>query len=199
MRNRSVPCSLGCGGKVWYQPGKSRPVDKVRCQSCSAKLQPSTKLKACKICQTDFAVPRQGRSRRTCSKACELVARRRYKPGQCSDCPGQTLGPKRCPDCIRKRQQAKDRRKNVKRRGVPAPSRRIGPHELGERDGWRCHLCRKRVDPGLRSPHPMSASADHLIPISDGGDDEPANLALAHRYCNEKRGVGGAVQLALVG
>jgi 5-methylcytosine-specific restriction endonuclease McrA len=71
--------------------------------------------------------------------------------------------------------------------------------ELGLRDGWRCHLCRKSVDRRLRAPHPRSATFDHLNPVSHGGDDAPENLALAHWSCNSRRGAGGVVQLLLVG
>lgn len=71
--------------------------------------------------------------------------------------------------------------------------------ELGERDGWRCHLCRLRVDRTLTSPHPMSGTFDHLIPVADGGTDAPINLALAHRHCNTRRGRRGLAQLLLVG
>lgn len=72
-------------------------------------------------------------------------------------------------------------------------------HELGARDGWRCHLCRRRVSPRLRSPHRMSATFDHLVPVTDGGTDEPENLRLAHLTCNSSRGKRGTVQLLLVG
>jgi 5-methylcytosine-specific restriction endonuclease McrA len=71
--------------------------------------------------------------------------------------------------------------------------------ELGERDGWRCHLCRKRVYRRYRAPDPRSPTFDHLIPVSDHGDDAPENLRLAHLHCNSKRGAGGVVQLLLVG
>jgi 5-methylcytosine-specific restriction endonuclease McrA len=71
--------------------------------------------------------------------------------------------------------------------------------ELGERDSWRCHLCRRKVNPVLESPHDLSKTMDHLVPIADGGDHEPANLALAHRICNTRRSTGGVVQLALIG
>jgi 5-methylcytosine-specific restriction endonuclease McrA len=70
---------------------------------------------------------------------------------------------------------------------------------LGDRDGWRCHLCRKAVRPTLRHPHPGAPTFDHLIPISDGGDDRPENLRLAHFRCNSARGNRGIVQLMLIG
>jgi len=70
---------------------------------------------------------------------------------------------------------------------------------LAERDGWKCHLCGKRVDPTLTgTTNKMKASVDHLIPISHGGVDDMVNAKLAHLRCNAKRGNRGDVQLMLV-
>jgi 5-methylcytosine-specific restriction endonuclease McrA len=104
-----------------------------------------------------------------------------------------------CLACRLKRKRAYWRRKNARRQGAAIVGRMLTIAELGERDGWRCHLCRRKVDRRLRSPHPRSPTFDHLIPISDGGTDDPANLRLAHRFCNTSRGAGGIVQLMLVG
>jgi 5-methylcytosine-specific restriction endonuclease McrA len=46
----------------------------------------------------------------------------------------------------------------------------------------------------------MSASIDHLIPLSQGGGHVRANLRAAHRVCNVNRGIrGGNEQLMLIG
>lgn len=45
------------------------------------------------------------------------------------------------------------------------------------RDGGICHLCGQ----------PGADSADHLIPFSHGGTDQPSNLAAAHQRCNRIR------------
>jgi 5-methylcytosine-specific restriction endonuclease McrA len=53
----------------------------------------------------------------------------------------------------------------------------------------RCCLCGGYVDRSLRSPHPMSATVEHLIPISKGGGVyAESNLGIAHRICNLRRG-----------
>jgi 5-methylcytosine-specific restriction endonuclease McrA len=70
---------------------------------------------------------------------------------------------------------------------------------LGRRDGWRCHICRRKVNPALPYQHRRAGTRDHLIPIRDGGDDSPGNLALAHRSCNSRRGARGHAQLLLIG
>lgn len=52
-----------------------------------------------------------------------------------------------------------------------------------ERDGGRCHLCRKKA--------PRHAfHLDHLIPLSKGGNHTHDNLAVAHASCNSRRGAG---------
>lgn len=61
-----------------------------------------------------------------------------------------------------------------------------------ERDGWTCQLCQGPVDRDLPVTDDWAASLDHvecqswaLIP-----DHSPANLRLAHRWCNAVRGDG---------
>lgn len=50
-----------------------------------------------------------------------------------------------------------------------------------------CHLCGGWIDPDLRSPHPLSFTADHVIPVSKGGSNL-GELRAAHRRCNSRRG-----------
>ena len=48
-----------------------------------------------------------------------------------------------------------------------------------------CAICGKPVDKTLKTPHPMSAEVDELIPISRGGDPYSfTNCRLTHRRCN---------------
>lgn len=64
---------------------------------------------------------------------------------------------------------------------------RFAPTEVYERDGWTCGLCRLSVDPGLAWPHPMSASVDHILPLSQGGSHTLANVQCAHLSCNSRK------------
>lgn len=51
-----------------------------------------------------------------------------------------------------------------------------------------CGICGKPVDKTIRYPHPMSASVDHIIPVSRGGHPSDINnLQLAHRCCNRAK------------
>lgn len=105
----------------------------------------------------------------------------------------------------RKRERAKgqrDRHKNHRKRvrhygGNYEPVR---PEEIFERDGWKCQICGKAIRRDTKCPHPLSASIDHIIPVSEGGDHVAENLRAAHFGCNTARGTGKneAVQLALL-
>lgn len=60
--------------------------------------------------------------------------------------------------------------------------------EIFVRDALKCHLCQELVDLTLKKPHPMSASVDHLVPVSLGGPDTKNNVKTAHLRCNIQRG-----------
>jgi 5-methylcytosine-specific restriction endonuclease McrA len=69
-----------------------------------------------------------------------------------------------------------------------------------ERDGWRCQICRRGIPATLSVPHPKAGTVDHVVPRSQGGNHDPANLRAAHFECNWRRGNrGGGEQLALIG
>lgn len=62
-----------------------------------------------------------------------------------------------------------------------------------ERDGWVCQLCMEPTDRDLMSTDPRNdwaPSLDHIEPQSHAliPDHSPANLRLAHRWCNSVRG-----------
>ena len=78
--------------------------------------------------------------------------------------------------------------------------------EIAERDGWTCQLCHRKINPDLRTPHPMSLEIDHIIPLrpedgSEGGPDTRENVQAAHRRCNYDKGnhIGAGLQMRLIG
>jgi 5-methylcytosine-specific restriction endonuclease McrA len=51
-----------------------------------------------------------------------------------------------------------------------------------------CALCGKPIDKTLKTPHPMSAEVDEIIPISKGGSPtDRDNVQLTHRVCNQRK------------
>lgn len=95
----------------------------------------------------------------------------------------------------------KRRERNARRRARTRGSAHV-PYSrsmIFERDGWRCHICRKRTARKQQVPHPMAPTIDHLIPLFEGGGDVAANVSTAHFLCNSKKGErGGNEQLALL-
>ena len=65
--------------------------------------------------------------------------------------------------------------------------------EILERDGWQCQLddCRcpagRAIDSNSTSIR-WSATLDHRVPLSKGGDDTRDNVRAAHFACNSARG-----------
>lgn len=52
-----------------------------------------------------------------------------------------------------------------------------------------CMICFKPLDMSIKGPHPLAPSADHIIPVSLGGDPySQDNLRPAHYGCNSARG-----------
>lgn len=93
---------------------------------------------------------------------------------------------KRC--CIRENRRRQRHRRRARK--LQVPSELISLLVLAERDGWTCHICRKKVTR-------KSWSVDHLVPLCDGGHDIYANVALAHWHCNAVRSHRGHAQLLL--
>lgn len=51
-----------------------------------------------------------------------------------------------------------------------------------------CVICGKRI-PDVRWPHPLSGTVHHIVALARGGPPlDPANLAPAHKRCNEQQG-----------
>lgn len=63
----------------------------------------------------------------------------------------------------------------------------IHPIEIFERDDYVCALCGERIDSTKKYPDLMSASIDHIIPISLGGNHTYDNLQAAHFLCNTRK------------
>lgn len=204
--------SCGCGTMFAVRGLKFR-----RCRACRclARMPKPKMAMVCKECAGGFLGHER---RRYCSDQCAARAQRRHRRhrqreavrrgpsrepiewwaqarlANCAECGRSLAGKQRkwCSD--RCRDRAYDRHNRHLARSVPHGDPNVPVftiHEIGERDGWRCHLCRKRV--GRRD-----ASLDHLIPIAEGGKHELGNVMLAHHRCNSKRGITGDVQLLLV-
>jgi 5-methylcytosine-specific restriction endonuclease McrA len=101
-------------------------------------------------------------------------------------------------ECGRQRQILKAHTYQARKRG--AFVEQVNPLEIYKRDRWRCHICKRRLSPNTKWPHPRRPSLDHLVPLSLGGLHERANVKTACVSCNASRGNrGGNEQLMLIG
>jgi 5-methylcytosine-specific restriction endonuclease McrA len=137
-----------------------------------------------------------GRDPYYCSRQCELAFRRaRYVHVRfiysCEICShlfttNQSLQ-KRCSEHI----DLGARLRTAKRRVIRSAAMR-GHHvdrlAILERDRWRCRLCGQPIDRSLPGRHPLSASVDHIVPISQGGPHTEENMQAAHLCCNSAKG-----------
>lgn len=81
----------------------------------------------------------------------------------------------RCPEC-QARNEAGRARRHPQRAAYKDPGYRAY-RETVLRDRPPCHLC------GLAG----ADTVDHLVPLVEGGTNDRANLAPAHRACNSRR------------
>jgi hypothetical protein len=66
----------------------------------------------------------------------------------------------------------------------------ISLKQLLIRDKYICQICKNKIDMRTKAPHPLSASRDHIVPLSLGGMEAPYNIQLAHFKCNSKKSNG---------
>ena len=193
-------CSGECGdaNRRLTRDGWSAHLAQARpCDHCGGDFKPKTRRArfCCPECNWRYRADRRPRSEDWAQ------GRQPERVLPCIDC-GEDVVTRSsrtcCEQCRASRKVTTNRRKNVKRRGA-----RVGIRytlvEIGDRDGWKCHLCRRSVNRTLPGTHDRGPTIDHLNPLAAGGKDEPVNVALAHRACNVKRRHKGIAQLRLTG
>lgn len=62
------------------------------------------------------------------------------------------------------------------------------PKRVFARDGWRCQICWRKVNPTAKVPNSRAATIDHIVPLSIGGTHEPINCQTACFSCNSLKG-----------
>jgi 5-methylcytosine-specific restriction endonuclease McrA len=165
-------------------------------------------LKRCESCDAVFTTIRS-RQKRFCDKDC---AGGWYRPRKLQSCgtDGAYQRGCRCDQC--RAAHAQRQRTRLAERRIAERNRQLAikttiaekftAEEIFKRDGWRCHICRKSV---RREPRfnwdPLSASLDHIVPLSKGGAHIRENVACAHLKCNQAKraSMGAGVQPLLVG
>jgi len=163
--NRHTVC---CGPTCGNVRGKRRG-DETRAANAVVRL-----TRECKFCGASFVMPRpNGPALRGEVNAGQFCSRRCAHGGAVYASPLDS-------------RRARTQRRKARERG--ATIERFGAHEVFERDGWVCGLCTEPVDRSVAHPHPMSASLDHIVPLSKGGKHSRDNTQCSHLTCNVAKG-----------
>lgn len=164
----------------------------------------------CRFCESK---PRRSGGK-YCSDVCQQYGTRkvpcshRIYPIACLECGrsfiGRNANAKYCSKAHAEKAARRNRRPQRRaakkgRRLLRSVGENFTLREIAVRDGWRCHLCGKRVPDRAYRARDLDPTLDHLVPVSQHGEHTRLNVALAHNRCNWERKVGGEVQLRLVG
>lgn len=193
-----------------YTRGRPRLYCSQECKQAVAGInrrKPQERDK-CVTCLQPFVAARS--DQKFCSRRCSGIANTRQARIErnqgfdgsraCADC-GERFDIDRprsmrkyCALCQRRRKKDTDSRKSQRRRaaGDPVPLSQV----VAVR-GQRCHICHRKIDLNLSGRQPMGPTIDHILPVSMGGTNDLANLNIAHRVCNLRRGNRGPAQMIL--
>jgi hypothetical protein len=189
--DRTKCCSRECGfnlqRKQWAEKAARGEEARtaVRLQRLLDRSHPCVKCgasvvgKGTKLCRPCRAEATAAKSVKPSHRAC--VA--------CGAAVPWSRGRVRCSACIAQRRRqthnAAHHRRRARQRGVV--SHNINPLDIFNRDGWKCGICGKPVDPAVAYPDPMSVSLDHVVPIAKGGPHVASNLQCSHMGCNSSK------------
>lgn len=205
---RKSYCSVLCrrqAASERYRVAYAR--DRLKILSESRDRRASKRARTVKVCGhcSDEFVPVKSLAQVYCSSRCGGAATRDNSSKSCSelDCIRPVRARGLCSMHYKRFMRANgaawesdsewsDRRRSNyhKRRALKRklPADDIRPLDVFERDGWVCGICAAPVDRDLQWPDEMSASLDHVVPLSRGGHHVLSNVQLAHLGCNIRKG-----------
>ena len=64
---------------------------------------------------------------------------------------------------------------------------RVERRAVFDRDSWVCYLCHTSLDPQADVFDPLSATVDHVVPLSLAGEHTMANVRCACLGCNSRK------------
>jgi 5-methylcytosine-specific restriction endonuclease McrA len=177
-------CSVGCqqrhGARVPCECGQRKSRGNKWCRGCMKGKEYKIKSRQCAVCGVKFK-PKNDKAKYCCLVCCHkgVTAKAHARHGIASV------------DEPRRRRQARRRRASQNRwRKLACVGGTLEAgrwKRIGERDGWVCWLCSDEVDPSAPLNSKYAPTADHVVPLDQGGSDGDDNLRLAHRSCNSRR------------
>lgn len=164
------------------------------------RLHTLNNRKPCLACLKPIPVGKQ----KFCSRECQYFNSMLFKlpktvmPRKCQECGSDSYFRQRyCSSkCRSKAQRRTETYKSTRRvesrkrraRKRNAYTETVHLEVIAQRDKYKCHICHKHVNMNLDYTDKYSPTMDHLIPLSFGGDHTYANIRLAHRTCNSRKG-----------
>lgn len=200
-RNPDLPCAV-CGKLMWRRKGSSLPLGQSTCKPCRSSTglgRTPVQWASCEQCGELFEAKWSSSSNRlvrTCSRSCGQQLRFVYPAYQrvCTVCSSlfeannarASVCSTKCRNKIKNAGGQRQHKGRARSAGVPYEP--VDRRRVFVRDGWCCGVCGGAVDPELTHPDPLSASLDHIVPISLGGPHLYSNVQCAHLKCNIDKG-----------
>lgn len=184
--NGQAACT--CCGAPMQLAKTTAPRDRRICRPC--RMQEPQRVpepRVCDLCKESYVPkPSHRPGQRFCSKSCAQAWRNGARPPYSRE--------------VIEGMARKVRQSRIRHQRHAETWDGVTDAEILERDRWRCGICRKAIGRKFKWPHPRSASIDHIIPLSEGGDDTAGNKRAAHLACNCGRmNRGGGEQPMLFG
>ena len=163
------------------------------CGHLSARTLKGT-LRDCVICGAEYEPHNKDQS--CCSKPCQMKASQKVlytktvekvceRCGSKYDMTVNAHNSKYCTACKDELYGSNGPQNRARKWGVEYEP--INNVEVFARDHWACGICGERVDRRVKYPDPMSASVDHIVPISCGGGHVWSNVQCSHLGCNSSK------------
>lgn len=205
-------CSEACRVATYYRnrPGSAKKSYEKKQEKVRAENAAKYRGAKCEQCGEDprwsaLGVPRRFCSQKCATKAMHERALRENPPCTVDGCDRPQKAKGLCnshwakhwyaenPDAYRKS------RADYRARKMGAKVGDVRRDAVLERDRWVCGICGEKIQKDAAWPDVRSASIDHVVPLSKGGDHSMANCQASHLGCNvSKKAAGGGEQLALI-
>lgn len=165
-RTPKVPTPCIACGRTFTPANHGQKTCGRKCKTRASRGQSTEIVKTCSMCSSVFVLSIDG-SGSTSAKFCPA-----------------------CRPLARVAVKAHSRRAYKARKAAAPVTGEVTIEMLRRVFGDHCHICRKPIDFSLSPRHRMSATIDHLIPLSRvelGPWHGPGNVMLAHFKCNSAK------------
>lgn len=197
QHNKVQKYCRACDKEFYVWPNEAKRGRKYCSRSCMNKRD----IRECVLCGISFTVAKKN-PREICGKSCPSL-KVKYNCIVCSievtrpKCFGQG---KFCSDRCHRMWLIDENITAEPMRGMHRPyygSKRkykikrgdmIDREDVFDFFGWVCIVCDKEIEKHLEYPDKMSATLEHIIPLSKGGTHTWDNVAPSHLLCNGQKG-----------